>query len=349
MSKIKTKRWDSAEHLKTDEDMVAYIDACLEEAGDDAAFIAHALGVVARAKGMTQLANETGLGRESLYKALSGEGNPSFATILKVMRALGVKLQAEATVRSLVRERYAIWIDIYAEIESRVREVQHNRLFHVDGLQHLLVMALFSRTVSNTSAAMLVAEHGYEVQCKALLRPALESMFALAAITKDPRMAEAYAQAGERELKRRVFKSRLWSQDLRSPLESRFGGEAFKKAEDVAKSTKAKKISTEEMAKVAGLHDWYLTAYTLYSDAVHGNIHDLEQQFVRSEDGEIEGVRSGAIVANLHGLYLCASEILLKGLEAIDDVFQVDTREFRTHMMERLATAVNEQSEYLTP
>lgn len=96
MSKIKTTPWDSAEYLKTDEDMVAYIDACLEEAGDDAAFIAHALGVVARAKGMTQLAKDTGLGRESLYKALSGEGNPSFATILKVMHALGVKLHAEA-------------------------------------------------------------------------------------------------------------------------------------------------------------------------------------------------------------------------------------------------------------
>jgi probable addiction module antidote protein len=96
MSKINTTPWDSAEHLRTDEDMVAYIDACLEEAGDDAAFIAHALGVVARAKGMTQLAKDTGLGRESLYKALSGEGNPSFATILKVMHALGVRLHAQA-------------------------------------------------------------------------------------------------------------------------------------------------------------------------------------------------------------------------------------------------------------
>jgi probable addiction module antidote protein len=96
MNKVKTKRWDSAEHLKTEEDMVAYLDACLAEAGEDAAFIAHALGVVARAKGMTELARETGLGRESLYKALSGEGNPSFATILKVMHALGVKLHAEA-------------------------------------------------------------------------------------------------------------------------------------------------------------------------------------------------------------------------------------------------------------
>ncbi|MBU0620324.1 MAG: putative addiction module antidote protein [Gammaproteobacteria bacterium] len=95
MAKIKLKKWDSAEHLKTDEDMVQYLEACLEEAGDDAPFIAKALGNIARAKGMTQLANETGLGRESLYKALSGEGNPSFATILKVMTALGIKLHAE--------------------------------------------------------------------------------------------------------------------------------------------------------------------------------------------------------------------------------------------------------------
>jgi len=95
MKKIKLSKWDSAEYLKTDEDMVLYLEVCLDEAGDDAAFIAKALGTIARAKGMTQLANETGLGRESLYKALSGEGNPSFATILKVMTALGIKLHAE--------------------------------------------------------------------------------------------------------------------------------------------------------------------------------------------------------------------------------------------------------------
>lgn len=96
MGTIKLRKWDSAEHLKTDEDMALYLEACLEEAGDDAAFIAKALGTIARAKGMSQLARDTGLGRESLYKALSGEGNPSFATILKVMHALGIKLRAEA-------------------------------------------------------------------------------------------------------------------------------------------------------------------------------------------------------------------------------------------------------------
>lgn len=95
MGSVKLKKWDSAEHLKTDEDMALYLEACIEEAGDDAAFIAKALGTIARAKGMAQLARDTGLGRESLYKALSGEGNPSFATILKVTRALGLQLHAD--------------------------------------------------------------------------------------------------------------------------------------------------------------------------------------------------------------------------------------------------------------
>jgi probable addiction module antidote protein len=92
---MKLRKWDSAEYLKTEEDMVLYLEACMEEAGDDAAFIAKALGNIARASGMSQLAKDTGLGRESLYKALSGEGNPSFATILKVTRALGFKLHVQ--------------------------------------------------------------------------------------------------------------------------------------------------------------------------------------------------------------------------------------------------------------
>lgn len=95
MSTLKLRKWDSAEHLKTEEDMMLYLQACMEEAGDDAAFIAKALGTIARARGMSQLARETGLGRESLYKTLSGEGNPSFGTILKVMHALGMKLEPQ--------------------------------------------------------------------------------------------------------------------------------------------------------------------------------------------------------------------------------------------------------------
>lgn len=92
----KFTKYDTVEHLKTDADMAAYLDACLEEAGDDPAYIAHALGIIARAKGMTQLARDTGLARENLYKALSSDGNPEFGTVLKVIKALGLKLHAQS-------------------------------------------------------------------------------------------------------------------------------------------------------------------------------------------------------------------------------------------------------------
>jgi probable addiction module antidote protein len=93
-AQTKTIPWDSAGYLKTDRDIAAYLEAVFEDG--DPALISHALGVVARAKGMAQIAKAARLGRESLYKALSGEGNPEFATVLKVMRALGLKLKVAA-------------------------------------------------------------------------------------------------------------------------------------------------------------------------------------------------------------------------------------------------------------
>ncbi len=92
--KIETRPWDAAEHLESEEDMAAYLDAALEDG--DAAVVVAALGDIARAKGMTQIARDAGLGRESLYKALSTTGNPEFATILKVVRALGLQFRVEA-------------------------------------------------------------------------------------------------------------------------------------------------------------------------------------------------------------------------------------------------------------
>jgi probable addiction module antidote protein len=90
-TKDKTIPWDSAAYLQTDEDIANYLEAVFEDG--DSALIAHALGVVARAKGMSQIAQAAGLGRESLYKALSPDGNPEFATALEVMRALGLRLK----------------------------------------------------------------------------------------------------------------------------------------------------------------------------------------------------------------------------------------------------------------
>ena len=91
----RTVAYDVAEQLRTPEEMAAYLDAWLEEAPEDAAGIARALGDIARAKGMTQVARDAGLSRESLYKALGANGNPTFATVLKVAKALGVRFHAE--------------------------------------------------------------------------------------------------------------------------------------------------------------------------------------------------------------------------------------------------------------
>ena len=96
MSKTQTSRYDVAEHLRTPQEMAAYLEACFEEAGGDAAFVAKALGDIARARGMSQVARDAGLSRESLYKALSGERSPDFSTVLKVVNALGISLHAHA-------------------------------------------------------------------------------------------------------------------------------------------------------------------------------------------------------------------------------------------------------------
>jgi probable addiction module antidote protein len=96
MATTATLVWDPADHLQSREDMAAYLQAALEEG--DPALIAAALGDIARAKGMTQVARDAGLGRESLYKALSPAGNPEFATILKVVKALGLVLHASPLV-----------------------------------------------------------------------------------------------------------------------------------------------------------------------------------------------------------------------------------------------------------
>lgn len=95
MDMLNLKKWDVVDHLKSEEDRALYFDACIEKDPGDGSLIRVALGDIARAHGMTKLARDTGLAREGLYKALSADGNPEFSTILKVIKALGLKLHVE--------------------------------------------------------------------------------------------------------------------------------------------------------------------------------------------------------------------------------------------------------------
>jgi probable addiction module antidote protein len=103
MGALKLTKWDVVEFLKTDEDIAAYLEAILELAQQegDFAFLAKALGDITRARGMSQMARDTGISRDGLYKALSGEGNPSFATVMKVVNALGLQLHATPAQRAV--------------------------------------------------------------------------------------------------------------------------------------------------------------------------------------------------------------------------------------------------------
>lgn len=94
--KLGIKPFDAADYLQSDEDCALYLQACIEEAPDDAALFSKALGDIARARGMMQLARDTGITREGLYKALGDQGNPSLSTVLKVLRALGMRLHIDA-------------------------------------------------------------------------------------------------------------------------------------------------------------------------------------------------------------------------------------------------------------
>jgi probable addiction module antidote protein len=98
MAEEQFARYDSADYLKTEEDIAAYLEAVMEEGDDDPAYIARALGVVARARNMTALAQEVGMSRVGLNKALSGEGNPTLSTVLKVAKALGLKVSIQPAV-----------------------------------------------------------------------------------------------------------------------------------------------------------------------------------------------------------------------------------------------------------
>lgn len=160
MTKATTRIWDSAEHLQFDEDMTAYLEAALGE-GDASLFTA-ALGDIARAKGMSQLARETGLGRESLYKALSPSGNPEFATILRVVNALGLKLHAtRAPVKSAVcLFLYRAFMTAQTLRSRKFEEIDFNPL----ATKHHSTMARNSARLKNT--------HGREVvQSRAQVMP----------------------------------------------------------------------------------------------------------------------------------------------------------------------------------
>lgn len=240
-------------------------------------------------------------------------------------------------VRAAVREQYPEWVAVYCKVETRARELQHEPEVHRDDLQQLLVAVLYARTLATVSSAILIAEHGYDVQCRVLLRSAMEALFSLVAIAKDPGIAKAFTLADERERQRMLRRSRSWSSpELRAQATLHATDQKLREIEEAIEATDAKSISVEAMAKAAGLHDWYLTAYAVFSGSVHGNVRDLERHLVLTDSREIEAIRSEPVIEKLDRLFLTAVEILLQAMEALSRVFGIDTERFRARVIDEL-------------
>lgn len=242
-----------------------------------------------------------------------------------------------SAVRAAVRARYSEWICVYSQVETKTRALQHEIEIERDNLQELLIAVLYVRTLATVSAAMVIAECGFDVQSRMLLRSAMETLFSMRAIEKDSAIAEAFTRADELERKRMLRKARsLSAPDLRAEAALHATDEKLREIDEAVKAADVKRLSVEELAKAAGLHDMYLTAYAVFSGSVHGNVRDLERHLLMTDDGDIDGIRNEPVLEELDKLFLTGTEILLQALVALSSIFGLNTERFRVGIVTRL-------------
>jgi len=230
-----------------------------------------------------------------------------------------------------IQSKYKKWVKIIRDIEKISREVQHSIEIPKDDLRSILVALLFSRTISNIAASTAVFESGYASQGRALLRVAMESTFTLVAINKNPKLADQFAKEDDFHRKKMFFKARMWqAPNLQEQAKEHATDEKLAEIQKAIDENAIKKMSTEEYSKAADLHDWYLTAYSVFSTSIHNSVRDLESHIITDSDGGICQIINEPVFDGLEPLYLLGSEVLLKALESVSSVFDIDVSDFHT-------------------
>jgi hypothetical protein len=246
-------------------------------------------------------------------------------------------------VQADIQDRYRNWVEVIRDIEKVSREVQHSLHIPKDNLRRVLAALLFSRTISNVAAATLVFESGYESQGRALLRVAMESTFTLVAIDKTPDLADQFAKEDDLQRKRMLNKARMWrAPELQEQARASATDEKLVEIQETIDENAVRKMSTEEYSKAAGLHDWYLTAYSLFSSSIHNSVRDLEGHIETDDEGEIIHIINEPILEGLESLYLTGSEVLLNALSSVSNIFELEISQFITQTNERLTTLSDE-------
>jgi hypothetical protein len=228
-----------------------------------------------------------------------------------------------------IRNRYSEWLDLIESINRFGQELQYRLKVDVTDPQSLVCATLYARTLSTFQAAVLLSERGIAPQAQMLLRCMLESIFSLVAISKHKDMARQFIAADAVNRLKMFNKVKTWkSEGLRELTRQRDTGVTKQEIEQDIEETDAKNISVEQMAIKAGLHDWYLTAYVIFSGSVHTSVRDLESHLAVDEASNTVSIVNEPTIAELDKLLLTAAEGMLLVLQAVEKVFSVDTSQF---------------------
>jgi len=221
------------------------------------------------------------------------------------------------------------WFEVLYQINGYCQNLQYELNINNQNPQQIVCAALYSRCLSMYQAALSMAVKGMDVQTRILLRCMLESLFILVASSTSEDIAKEFVAADQLERRKIFNKARSWSAESLKKLAINHATDEMKeKIERDIEETGAKKIYAEQMAIKAGLHDWYLTAYSIFSQSVHSSIRDLEKHLITDGQKNIIGLKNEPSTENIERLFITSAEAMLHALRAVGETFGIKTSDF---------------------
>ncbi len=221
-------------------------------------------------------------------------------------------------VRMAVREKYAPWHALLRQVNGFSVDTQHSLVIDRQTLSHVLGAVLYGRTLASTQAAVLLLEHGLVSQARCLLRSSLETLFTLGAISKKTELAPEVLDSHEADRRTIADRMKRWKDpEMRKHVAANISEEKL----DALLTSKAKSRNHFDLAKEAGMEDWYLGLYSVLSFSAHSAIYDLARHIVRTSDGEIEALKNEPELDEQESTWAYAIEIQIKAASVLVGIF----------------------------
>lgn len=239
-----------------------------------------------------------------------------------------------------VKRRLSSELSLFSEINRFAVSLQFRLAVPQHSLPDLLAALLYVRTLENIQGSILLVRRGMGTQAQIVMRAAMESLFLLRAISRDPSVARAYERSDAVRRRKLFRKSQEWAAQSGSVPESAISEDLLRDIEEEIETHQAKDFQVENMARRAGLHDWYLVVYPIFSGAVHTVPRNLENH-LHFENGQLVAISSAPKLDGLRELLVTASEMLLLAVEGLDDVFSLGAVDAREQYAHRLRSSTN--------